>query len=94
MSNTRTAEASKSFSCNAIGGLSISHVDHVAKSLYDLHGIDDFLQLHLVQYLESTSWSDLRELYVMMVELLLHDLLQYPKSEDLCLLQLHLLGYT
>lgn len=35
--------------------------------------------------------AHLSELHVMVIELLFHDLLQYPKSENMCFLQGHLL---
>ena len=56
-----------------------------------LHSVNDFLQLDLVQDLEALLLRDLCQLDVVMVEFLLHHLLQYSEYKYLCLLQRHLL---
>ena len=49
----------------------------------DLHGVDDLLQLNLVQDLEALLLRDLCQLEVVMVEFLLHHLLQHSQRKNL-----------
>lgn len=56
-----------------------------------LHSIDYFPEPHLVQDLESLFGCHLCKLYVVVIELLLHDLLQYLQRQFLCFHQRDLL---